>query len=314
MGLLGLKRGILIPDYADYPQTVAASLAPTNPMVADMARAQGGLAGYVHPFSEVPDPEKDAVIKNELPVSAALGKIDYIEVVGFSDHRATAEVWYKLLNLGFRIPAGAGTDAMTNYASLRGPLGTNRVYVRVPGGGLKMETWLAGLKAGRTFATNGPLLDFTLEGKIPGDEIHLPAAGQLSFSASLRSIVPVEHLEVVCSGKVMQEIPLTGDRTSADAKATVKMDRSGWCVLRAWSSRATYPVLDIYPYATTSPIYVNVGDALPRSPADAAYFLKWLDRLEQFTRAHQGWNTPAERDAALAEITAARAIFEKRGP
>ena len=38
-----------------------------------------------------------------------------------------------LLNCGLRIPAGAGTDAMANYASLRGPVGLNRVYVEQNG-------------------------------------------------------------------------------------------------------------------------------------------------------------------------------------
>ena len=79
-----------------------------------------------------------------------------MEIVGFSDHRNTAAVWYKLLNCGFRIPAGAGTDAMTNFASLRGPVGLNRVYVKA-GPVLTHATFLGALKAGKTFATNGPL-------------------------------------------------------------------------------------------------------------------------------------------------------------
>ena len=41
-----------------------------------------------------------------LPVDVALGKLDFYEVVGFSDHRATNAVWYRLLNCGFRHPGG----------------------------------------------------------------------------------------------------------------------------------------------------------------------------------------------------------------
>ena len=64
----------------------------------------------------------------------ALGKVDYYEALGFvDDPMATAHVWYRALNCGFRLPAGAGTDAMTNFASLRGPVGMNRVYVRTGG-------------------------------------------------------------------------------------------------------------------------------------------------------------------------------------
>src|SRR5258705_181957 len=79
-----------------------------NAAVYDMAHAQGAMMGAVHPFDAVPDPlvKPAQRITDELPVDVALGKLDYMEIVGFSDHRSTAAVWYRLLNLGFRIPAG----------------------------------------------------------------------------------------------------------------------------------------------------------------------------------------------------------------
>ena len=313
LGLLNLKRNLIIPDYAGYPQTVAASLYPSNSEVADMAHPQGGLVGYVHPFEEVPDPAKDTALQNALPIDVALGKANYIEVVGFSDHKSTAEVWYRLLNCGFRLPTASGTDAMANFASLRGPVGANRVYVRVPVGPLKMESWLDGLRQGRTFATNGPLLRFTLGGKEIGDDLRLPAGKQeLRFSAALRSIVPLDHLEVVCNGRVAKGIQLAGDRTSADAGGSVTIEKSGWCLLRAWSEKAEHPVFDIYPYATTSPVYVTLGQAPPRSAADAAYFVAWLEAVRKTVEAHQDWNTPAERASVMKSIEAARAEFVAR--
>ena len=72
-------------------------------------------ATFLHPFDDPPHPfEAAEPLSNELPVDVALGKVDYIEVLGFSDHRTTADVWYRLLNLGVRLPAAAGTDAMAN--------------------------------------------------------------------------------------------------------------------------------------------------------------------------------------------------------
>ena len=65
-------------------------------------------------------------------MDAALGKVDYIEALGFGDHRMTASVWYLLLNCGFRLPAGAGSDTMANYASLGGRVGLTRVYASIP--------------------------------------------------------------------------------------------------------------------------------------------------------------------------------------
>jgi hypothetical protein len=311
--LLGIEKNFLLPDYAGYANTAAASLFPNNPAVFDLARAQGGITGYVHPFDKDPEPEKmDERLTHDLPVGVALGRLDYFEVVGFSDHLSTARVWYRLLNCGFRIPAGAGTDAMANYASLRGPVGVDRVYVKT-GRRSGHAAWIAGIRAGRTLATNGPLLEFTLGGKEAGGELRLPpGGGAVQARAVLRSIVPVERLEIVSGGEVVADLPLGAGGTSATATRTLRLAESGWYTLRAWSARATHPVLDIYPFATTSPVYVTVGGEPVRSAPDAKYFLAWIDRLETETQAHDAWNTAAEKAAALKDLAAARAVFQER--
>jgi len=312
LGLLNLTHNILLPGYSGYPNTAAASLYPTNANVADMAHEQGALVGYVHPFDAFPDPAKDATLTNELPADVALGKVDYIEVVGFSDHKSTAEVWYKLLNCGFRLPTASGTDFMGNYASLRGPVGLNRVYAEVPAGPLKIEPWLAAIKAGRTFATNGPLLRFSLGGQGIGGEVKLekPQKNGVHFSAELFSIVPVDHLQIVCNGKVAQELTLNGDRTHAHVDGSIPIGISGWCVLRAFSDKAEYPILDIYPYATTSPIYVTVPGAPLHSPEDAAYFVAWMDRLITAAKSSTSWNTEGEKTSVLTMFEEAKKKYE----
>jgi hypothetical protein len=266
----------------------------------------------VHPFDEELHPFNAAEpLSNELPVDVALGKVDYIEIVGFADHRTTAGVWYRLLNLGYRLPAAAGTDAMANFASLRGPVGMNRVYVAVRKPTLDVEEWLASLKAGRSFATNGPLLDFALGGEAVGGELRLAAGRAVPYRAHLASIVPVDHLEIVCNGSVVRSIRLEGARTAADDSGTLSLKDSGWCLLRASSDHAEYPVLDNYVYATTSPVYVTVAGRAPRSPADAAWFAAWIDRVREATERHPDWNSPAEKAAVLARLTAARAVYAR---
>jgi TolB protein len=329
--LLGLTDHVLLPIYAGYVNTAAASLHPSSVAVSDLARAQGALVGYVHPFDSVPDPTRagdpaaypipgfeggDPVA---LPVDAALGKVDFYEAVGLSAPLPTSSVWYRLLNCGFRIPAGAGTDAMTNYSSLRGPVGMNRVFVNT-GGPLEMGSFLEGLKAGRTFATNGPLVELNIRRgstsgpwSQPGAEISLPAGSHtLEARVSLRSIVPVDRLEIVRNGEVAATVPLAGDGTSADATLSLPVKASGWYVLRAWSERSRHPVLDFYPFGTTSPVYVTVGGRPVRSAADARYFAAWVERLRAAADKHPDWTTPAEKTEALAHLDRARREFEAR--
>ncbi len=315
IAFLGLTDHYLLPEYVAYPNTAAASLAPTNADVADRAHAQGALVGYVHPFDTRPDPaDTTQPLTYELPADVALGKVDYLEVMGYSDHLITSEIWYRLLNCGFRLPAGAGTDAFPNFASLRGPPGLVRVFVNTRGGpALDHRRWLAGIKAGRTFVTNAPLLEFTLGGREIGGELRLPAGGgRLTARVGLRSSVPVDHLEIVGNGRVVATVPLAEGGTLARATVSIPVTRSGWYVLRAYGDRARLPVLDLYPFGSTSPIYVRVGAAPVRSWEDAAFFVRWIDRLEQAASADTGWNTGQERDGVLAMLRTARAVFEER--
>jgi TolB protein len=341
LGLLNIKH-LILPGYAAYPNTAAASLVPMNADVADMAHAQSkdALVGYVHPFDELPDPYKDPKLTDELPVDVALGKVDYYEVLGFSDHKASAAIWYRLLNLGFRLPAGAGTDAMTNFASLRGPVGLNRVYVNVSPGALNLDEWLKGLKAGKTFATNGPLLRFSLGGQPIGGELKLEKPGQIAFTAAMRSIVAADKVEVVCNGEVMKALfpaemwtrisdPRNADQRSAsttaiakdsqghpaitsfDTKGTIPIQHSGWCAMRAYSDHAEEPIMDIYPYGTTSPIYVTVAGEKPRSPEDAKFFMKWIDRIEESASQWKEYNTDAEKQHVMEVLHRSRAVYEE---
>jgi hypothetical protein len=300
-----------LPGYAGYPNTAAASLSPTNADVADMAHAQGALVGYVHPFEEEPQPltaprHTDA---DELPVDVALGKVDYMEIVAFSDHQATASVWYRLLNLGFHLPAAGGTDAMADYATLRGPVGLNRVYASVPQGTLSSEAWLASLRAGRTFATNGPLLDFSLERAPPGALVALDGSRAVQFSARMHAIVPIEHVQVVCNGRVVRELHGGRPGEPLEVSGSVPIERSGWCLLRAFTAHAEYPVLDNFVYATTSPVYVTVRGEKPHSPEDARFFRAWVEHLRKVTAEYPDWNSGAEKDAVLRQLDQAQAVY-----
>src|SRR2546430_15944309 len=153
---------------------------------------------------------------------------------------------------------------MANYAALRGPVGLNRVYASVANGPLSSEAWRDALRQGRTFATNGPLLEFSVAGNPIGSTLRLARGQGVPFSARLRSIVPVDHAQVVCNGRVARELALGPHRDRLEVSGTLPIGSSGWGLLRAFSAKAGYPVLDNLVYATTSPGYVSVRGE-PRS-------------------------------------------------
>jgi hypothetical protein len=189
----------------------------------------------------------------------------------------------------------------------------NRVFARSYG--LDHRRFLEAIKAGRTIATNGPLVELALRpahSERPwaevGDEITLRAGGQqLEARVRLKSLVAVDRLEVVGNGEVVATVPLAPDGMTAEAAPG-----SAWYLLRAWSERACYPVLDHYPFGTTSPIYVTVAGAPVRSRADALYFGAWVDRLKTWAGSHPGWNTAGEKEAVLNMLAEAGAVYRER--
>jgi hypothetical protein len=134
----------------------------------------------------------------------------------------------------------------------------------------------------------------------------------VKFTAWLRSFVPIDHLQVICNGGVVRDMKLNADREAADVKDTIPISRSGWCLLRAWSDKAEHPVLDMYPYATTSPIYITVAGSQPRPTEDAAYFIAWIDRMIDAAKSNQDWNTEAEKTAVLEMLSSARKVYAEK--
>lgn len=306
LGLLNLDDHYITPGFASYRHTPLASPYPHNGVIADLAHAQGGLVGYVHPFDTVPDPAKDAELTHELPADVINGKVDYLEIVSFADPIATATVWYRLLNLGFHLPAGAGTDAMANYASLRGPVGLNRVFLDT-GGRRDPPSAFAALKGGHGFVSNGPLLGLLLDDHKPGDTLK-PGSGTHRYRVALRSPVAINHLELVHNGQVVKTFALTGDRRQFDETGEIATD-GGWLLLRVWNDGADPLVQDLYPYATTNPIWLGDPQRTPSAREDATYFAAWLTRVLAAAEARDDFNDANDRRATLEYLRKARDAY-----
>jgi hypothetical protein len=213
-------------------------------------------------------------------------------------------VWYRLLNLGLRLPTGAGTDAMANYASLRGPVGMNRVFLDT-GGQRDAASALDALKAGHGNASNGPLIGFLIDGARPGTQL---APGRHHYRVALRSPVAVDHLELVHNGQVVKAFTLSGDRRHLDAEGDLDL-AGGWVLLRAWNDGADPQVLDLYPYATTNPVWLGDHVLAASARDDAAWFARWMDRTIEAAAARDDYNTAAEKRMTLDYLGKAREAY-----
>lgn len=307
IGLIGISRYVL-PLIAGTPNTAFAQPSLDDPYI-DGARAQGGAAGFMHPYLRGGD-TPEAWAGSLIPVDVARGEGDFYDVATlYSDELTSAEMYYRLLNCGFRLPATTGSDNFSDVF-LDPPPGADRTYVRVRGR-LTFDAWLAGLKAGRTFGTTGPLIFLEVEGREPGDEIALEAGAspELRVQARVVSITPVDRLEILVNGQVAASVSGGEDRFRVEYSGRVSLPAGGWIAARAVGPGSRY-VSDSYAFAQTSPVYV-VRDGRPYvSAEDAGFLAQVVDAI--WGRVIDGpWRTAAERDAFKRAIDEARAVYER---
>ncbi len=155
-----------------------------------VARREGGLAGYAH--------HGLGNARDGLLVDGPTGLISFLEVLQFE--LPYYDVWYDLLNLGVELTPTAGTDFPCGFYGLPG---RERFYTRVDGE-LTRESWLAGIEAGRTFVTNGPMLHFDIDGTGIGGTRTLDAPGSVMIAGRVdfdpqRDII--DRLELVHNGE-----------------------------------------------------------------------------------------------------------------
>ena len=212
----------------------------------------------------------------------------------------TQQIYYHALNCGLRISPSAGSAS----GVLPNPVGYNRVYVYA-GPELTYEKWWDGLRAGRSFVSNGPLLRCRANGKWPG-EVFRSSDGKsidLELDAMLSGRDHVPALEIVRDGKVVRSIPVAADGKRANL-GKLTFNESGWFLIRAISSNT-----NTFRFASTAPFYVEVGEGKPRiSKASAKFFLDWVK--EGMMRVQ----TPAgeRRESVLSYHRAAEKFWSDR--
>lgn len=212
--------------------------------------------------------------------------------------RMNTDTYYRLLNCGLQLAAGAGSATGVKFA----PVGYNRAYVRVPAGASLpdfYETW----QQGRNFVTNGPILLLrTEENDQPGDTIELPSdGGQVRLHVEGFADQALTAVEIVANGKVVASFdPKNQTRFSGSANLDVR--QGTWIAARCtarddWVAdeeladyqerRSDGSILATgcnLRFAHTSPIYLNVGRRGAAVKSSLREGLRMISQFEEFAR------------------------------
>jgi TolB protein len=310
--LMGLRDHLLSPWSTGYEGTGIESLYPSNTDMLRKAKAQNATTDYAHSFGGDNDPilSPDLGQAKGFIVDAALKTADGIEWA-FSG-RAPFFPWYAVLNNGLRVTATGGEDSMSDLHTSK-LVGSSRTYVYTGSKGLDARAWMDGLHSGRAFMSTGPLISLTVNGKMPGEDVLLPAGGgSVDVTGWAQSITPLDKVMLVSNGELLAEIPLTGDRKSVQFKRQIKVTRSIWLHLRVEGKPADRHPLDTgFAQAFTSPVWMTVANQPVRNQAAAEYCIKWIDKLEVLAAADPGWRSQWERDHVFAQFDEARQIYRR---
>jgi hypothetical protein len=140
----------------------------------------------------------------------------------------------------------------------------------------------------------------------------IPAQDDVSVDVSVQSITPLDKVELVLNGRVVEQVSIGPDRKHAALKKPVHVARSGWLHVRAEGRPAErFPLDADYAQAFTNPIWIVVGKRPIRDAAAAEYGLRWVDKLQQMAMTLGLWRSQEERDHVFAVFDEARQAYAR---
>ena len=278
-----LSRGVLVDDAApDYPPLLDA---------CDEARAQGGLAIWCHNGNGM-----------EAPVAAALGRLDGLNLFDPFWMDPEYDVWYRLLNCGMRLPASTGSDWFV--------CSSNRVYVDA-GDQFSYEAWLDGLRSGRTFVTDGPILRLRVDGFGPSNERLGAGAGtrQVDVEIEWAGAQPITAVEIVRDGAVVARHENSTGAVSGTVRDRLDAEGAGWVAARAWGRRRTSYGHALW--AHTSPVYLRAAADAPIRREVARGFVEEIDRTLAWVSETGRFDDDRQRERVMELFGEGRGAYER---
>lgn len=192
--------------------------------------------------------------------------------------------YYALLNCGFEIRPSAGTASGVHPV----PLGFGRVYVYL-GDQFDYDSWMRGLKAGRSFVTTGPMLFVRFNGELPGHKFDVDNEENHSveIKGSVESANEIGRIEVIANGEIVKAIePSNTSRSEggfhSPIDVEVETEGSSWVVVRCFERQPGGRER----FAHSGPIHVNVhGREIRPRRVEVEYLIK---RVEDELSRHKG--------------------------
>ena len=288
-----MVRPLSIGDtYANSPEAY-----PFPALLFEQGRKLGGVVGFAHFYGSQPN--------STLIMNLARNTIDFVELFQFG--QLHTEPWYELLNAGFRVVGNAGSDFPANlprldpYPRAIPLLGPERAFVKARAGDSAYDAWAEGIRKGAALVSNGPLLEFSVDGKQSGEVVPWQGAEKaLRGTATAAFYRPIQKLEIVVNGEVVASRSGDGARTELSLPFDFTLKKSSWISARAQAeSQEDEP--DIRAHA--NPVYfLKDGKPVHIESDREAVRLRWEKEAAYFRGSSLVFAQASQREELLTRV------------
>jgi len=237
------------------------------------------------------------------------GRIHAHNIFDGGSYGSYADTYYRFLNVGLKVPFSTGTDWFIYDFS--------RVYARV-NGPLTEQSWLTALAAGRTFISNGPLLEFSADGHDIGATIRLNRERVVTVTTRAVGRNDFRNIELIHNGAVIAQASsrAKGGHFEAELKFPLRVSGPGWIALRVAggdpdADGATPPAVPTRGGETrnemgerlfghTSPIYFEFASRSVFQPDAARSLIADMEKAERAIGGQAHFADAAQREEVLA--------------
>jgi len=237
----------------------------------EQVAAQRGVSGYAH---------LDRLgSRIGLALDVPFGKVRFLEVLQRGE--LSTRPWFDFLNLGYKLAPAAGSDAP--YGARIGDVRTYAKSSTTQGA----QGWFDALSQGATFVTNGPIVDFEVNGRTMGDSVAVRKQEQLRLRARV-SINPdidrLERIELIEQGQTIKVVTSERGADVLELKHEVSASHGTWFVVLAYGTKSGRVRGNVA--AASAPIYVSVdGSSTKKADEVSTLVSKLQTELDEFAKS-----------------------------
>ena len=169
-----------------------------------------------------------------------------------------------------------------------------------------------GLKKGRTFVSNAPLLFFEVEGELPGSRLALRQPGRIRVKAEAYSQVPMGKLDLIANGKVFHSVPGDGAGRVLSYEGEIELTESAWVAARVTGGGHRLLVNNPTLFAHTTPVHCVIQGKPFVDRDSVRYFLDRIEELRQLVLTKALYESPSQQIEALSAIDEAEGVYRSK--